>query len=167
MLKLLSSLMTLMNLKMVCYESIIALFLHFAICFSIPAPILVGYDPVRYATTEEEGRLFLTIAVGNIGGAPRSFSLVVSTRNGTAHSGLDYVPANLSIDFNAGETLRTHSIRIIPDNICENIEMFFSVIDSASGELITITTPRAVIAINDANELECGMQHKASLCSYI
>ena len=101
--------------------------------------------------------MVLTIAVNNTGGAPRRFSLVVSTSDGSAISGVDYSPVTETIQFDVGDTSKTHSITIIPDNICEEDEFFISVIDSASGvEPINITSPQATIAIDDTEEIECG-----------
>ena len=49
-------------------------------------PITVGYDPDSYVTSESTGQLNLTIRVYShpMTGAPRPFSLVVNTKDGTA-----------------------------------------------------------------------------------
>ena len=48
-------------------------------------PIEVGYDPQSYVTTESAGSVNLTIRVfSHPGGAPRPFSLLVNTEDGTA-----------------------------------------------------------------------------------
>ena len=48
-------------------------------------PIEVGYDPDSYVTTESAGSVYLTIRVfSHPGGAPRPFSLLVNTEDGTA-----------------------------------------------------------------------------------
>ena len=45
----------------------------------------VGYDPDLYVTTESAGSVDLTIRVfSHPGGAPRPFSLLVNTEDGTA-----------------------------------------------------------------------------------
>ena len=47
--------------------------------------IEVGYDPQSYVTTESAGSVELTIRVfSHPGGAPRPFSLLVNTEDGTA-----------------------------------------------------------------------------------
>ena len=48
--------------------------------------IQVGYDPTMYTTSESEGRVELNIFVFShpVDGAPRPFTLSVSTRNGAA-----------------------------------------------------------------------------------
>ena len=51
----------------------------------LPEPITVGYDPDLYVTTETDGSVTLTIRVfSHPGGAPRPFTLVVNTQDGTA-----------------------------------------------------------------------------------
>ena len=48
-------------------------------------PITVGYDPDTYMTTESDGSVTLTVRVfSHPGGAPRPFTLVVDTQDGTA-----------------------------------------------------------------------------------
>ena len=48
-------------------------------------PIEVGYDPDLYVITESAGSVDLTIRVfSHPGGAPRPFSLLVNTEDGTA-----------------------------------------------------------------------------------
>ena len=55
------------------------------ICPLILAPITVGYDPATYTTTESDGSVTLTVRVfSHPGGAPRPFTLVVNTEDGTA-----------------------------------------------------------------------------------
>ena len=56
------------------------------ICVSLTLePIEVGYDPDSYVTTETAGSVDLTIRVfSHPGGAPRPFSLLVNTEDGTA-----------------------------------------------------------------------------------
>ena len=47
--------------------------------------IEVGYDPDSYVTTESAGSVDLTIRVfSHPGGAPRPFSLLVNTEDGTS-----------------------------------------------------------------------------------
>ena len=56
------------------------LFFHFPL-----GPITVGYDPDSYVTNESAGSVDLTIRVfSHPGGAPRPFSLLVNTEDGTA-----------------------------------------------------------------------------------
>ena len=95
------------------------------ICVSLlPEPITVGYDPDSYVTTETAGSVTLNIRVfSHPTGAPRPFTLVVNTEDGTASMFLarvilhvyhifliqlladgDYVPvAGEIVQFNAGD----------------------------------------------------------------
>ena len=55
-------------------------------CSLLPEPITVGYDPDSYVTTETAGSVTLNIRVFShpMTGAPRPFTLVVNTEDGTA-----------------------------------------------------------------------------------
>ena len=48
------------------------------------ANIAVGYNPISYTVTETEGIVGLTILVRNSGGAPRPFTLLLTTSQGSA-----------------------------------------------------------------------------------
>ena len=52
----------------------------------LSVPITVGYNPVLYTTTEEQGFVVLNITIFDppAGGTPRPFTLVVNTQDGTA-----------------------------------------------------------------------------------
>ena len=55
------------------------------VCSLLPEPITVGYDPDSYVTTETAGSVTLNIRVfSHPAGAPRPFTLVVNTEDGTA-----------------------------------------------------------------------------------
>ena len=55
------------------------------VCSLLPEPITVGYDPDSYVTTETAGSVTLNIRVfSHPTGAPRPFTLVVNTEDGTA-----------------------------------------------------------------------------------
>ncbi|CAI8013544.1 hypothetical protein GBAR_LOCUS8570 [Geodia barretti] len=125
-------------------------------------PITVGYNPATYMTTETSGSVTLTVRVfSHPGGAPRPFTLVVNTQDGTATvADDDYVPVDGEIiQFNAGDVTQTHTITINDDDECENDpnENFFSNIALDSGiPDITVTVPRATVTIDDTSEPECG-----------
>ena len=128
----------------------------------IPDGITVGYtyESMMRSTNEGEGQVVLTIEVGNVGGAPRGFSVLVSTIDGTAVSGVDYNPVNQSILFDVGETSKTHTIFINDDTICEGDEDFSSAIHTVVGQQpISVTIPVATITILDSMEEECGMHN--------
>ena len=146
-------------------------------------PITVGYDPDAYVTTESDGSVTLTVRIfSHPGGAPRPFTVVVNTQDGTASNvtqvysklkiflfvlyaavaDADHVPvAGEIIQFNAGDVTQTHTIIINDDNECEKDpnENFFSNISLNSGiPDITVTVPRATVTINGTAEPECGKQ---------
>ena len=142
-------------------------------------PIEVGYDPDSYVTSESAGSVYLTIRVfSHPGGAPRPFSLLVNTEDGTSstsetmimilHNSLshtavienDYVPVSGQvIQFNAGDIAQMHTILINDDVNCEidPNENFFSNITLNSGiPDILVTVPRATVTIDETAEPECG-----------
>ena len=142
-------------------------------------PIEVGYDPQSYVTRESAGSVELTIRVfSHPGGAPRPFSLLVNTEDGTSstsetmivityttlsHTAIienDYVPVSGQvIQFNAGDIIQMHTILINDDNNCEKNpnENFFSNITLNSGiPDILVTVPRATVTIDETAEPECG-----------
>ena len=60
------------------------------------------------------------------------------------------------IQFNTGDTTKTHTIFIEQDQICET-EFFFSNIVLDSGiQPIQVIHPQANITIDDTSEPECG-----------
>ena len=60
--------------------------MHCLILCSNSDPIEVGYDPTLYITSEGEGMVELNIVVFShpVDGAPRPFTLNVTTQDGTA-----------------------------------------------------------------------------------
>ena len=119
----------------------------------------------------------LTIRVfSHPGGAPRPFSLLVNTEDGTSstsetmilHNSLshtaiienDYVQVSGQvIQFNAGDIAQMHTILINDDVNCEKDpnENFFSNITLNSGiPDILVTVPRATVTIDETAEPECG-----------
>ena len=144
--------------------------------------IEVGYDPDSYVTTESAGSVELTIRVfSHPGGAPRPFSLLVNTEDGTSstsetmimiityttlslsHTAIienNYVPASGQvIQFNAGDIAQMHTILINDDDNCEKDpnKNFFSNITLNSGiPGILVTVPRATVTIDETAEPECG-----------
>ena len=67
------------------------------------------------------------------------------------------------IQFNTGDTVKTHTIFIEQDQICETdpIEVFFSNIVLDDGvQPIEVIRSQATIFINDTLEPECGKDRK-------
>ena len=61
--------------------------------FKYSVLIQVGYDPTVYVTSESEGYVVLNVRIfePTSGGAPRPFTLSVSTQEGTAGTSLDTI----------------------------------------------------------------------------
>ena len=127
-------------------------------------------------TTESAGSVELTIRVfSHPGGAPRPFSLLVNTEDGTASMSTtiinyifiytavvddDYVPVSGQlIQFNAGDVTQMYTILINDDDSCEKVpnENFFSntILNRGIPDIL-LTIPRATIIIDDTAEPECG-----------
>ena len=130
-------------------------------------------------TSESAGSAELTIRVfSHPGGAPRPFSLLVNTEDGTASMSTtiinylqlifiytavvddDYVPVSGQlIQFNAGDVTQMYTILINDDDSCEKVpnENFFSntILNRGIPDIL-LTIPRATIIIDDTAEPECG-----------
>ena len=60
-----------------------------------------------------------------------------------------------TIQFNVGDTMKTHTITIKQDMSCESTNVFFySTISLSSG--ISMIQPRVRVIIDDSGETECG-----------
>jgi hypothetical protein len=126
--------------------------------------INVGYDPISYVASEGQGSVVLTIVIFDppTNGAPRPFTLVINTQDGTAIAGAPDNDYNAVIgeivQFNVGDTFQTHRIIINDDMMCENDpnQFFFSNIALDSGvQPIFVIQPQATVTINDDAEPEC------------
>ena len=135
-----------------------------------------------YTTTETQASVTLcAIVTSHPGGAPRTFTISATTRDGTAgtvwntnvsvglsHSlqlittvaGSDYVAVfGEQLVFAEGATRVCHTIDILQDEMCEYPpnEFFFSDLAYVSGLLpITISPETAQVVIDDSSEAECS-----------
>ena len=68
----------------------------------------------------------------------------------------DYIAVSgETIQFNVGDTMKTHTITINQDMSCESTNVFFySTISLSSG--ISMIQPRVRVIIDDSGETECG-----------
>ena len=129
-------------------------------------------------TSESAGSVELTIRVfSHPGGAPRPFSLLVNTEDGTAsmsetimiihlplsNTGVvdnDYVPVSGQVmQFSAGDVTKFHNILINDDIDCEkdpNENLFSNIAVHSGIPDISVTVPRAHVTIDDTAEPECG-----------
>ena len=147
--------------------------------------IEVGYEPTLYTTSEGERVVELTIVVFSHrdGGTPRPFTLSVFTENGTASTyiivyglmNINHLCVSINIaspddfdsvtreiiQFDRGESVKTHTITINDDDECNGRgEVFTSNIVLESGiQQIDVVEPRALIIIDDRDEPECGKNY--------
>ena len=141
--------------------------------------ITVGYNPVLYTTTEDQGFVVLNITVIDppFGGTPRPFTLVVNTHDDTtstfflAHKNVimtkntgadthDYgTVAGEIVQFNVGDTYQMHTVMINDDTDCEDMpnEEFYSYIALNSRVLpINVINSQSTVTIDDSEEAECS-----------
>ena len=112
-------------------------------------PITVGYDAASYEVAEDAGSVTLTVSVSShaANGAPRAFDLRASTADGTAESGDYGSVANELIQFDVGDTSRTHTVTIVDDTIPEDDETFQSTLSLSRGSDVTVSVPTATVKI--------------------
>ncbi|MCY3624116.1 MAG: SwmB domain-containing protein, partial [Gammaproteobacteria bacterium] len=112
-------------------------------------PITVGYDAASYEVAEDAGSVTLTVSVSShaANGAPRAFDLRASTADGTAESGDYGSVTNELIEFEVGDTSRTHTVTIVDDTIPEDDETFQSTLSLASGSDVTVAVATATVKI--------------------
>ena len=138
----------------------------------------MGYDAEVYTATESQREVELYIVVTNpsAGGALRPFTLVINTDHGTAsnsfliifycntfliNSNEDYTAVSgETIQFNVGDTVKTHTITIKQDMMCEDnsTEFFYSSLslDSSEYHQIRLSQAQVSVNINDSEESECS-----------
>ena len=63
----------------------------------------------------------------------RAVTVVLSTVDGTARAGLDYLPVTTAVTFDPGETSKTVSIPILDDRVTEALESFEVVLSDPNG----------------------------------
>ena len=111
--------------------------------------ITVGYDPVAYEATENGTSVTFTAKVTSpAAGAPRAFTLSITTADVSAVSPGDYAGVTGQLlSFNPGDVSRTHTVTIIDDTFLEDDETFRSTLSLFSGSDVTISAPTATVTI--------------------
>ncbi len=74
-----------------------------------------------------------TIFVQRLGGTRGSVSVDFATSDGTARAGADYIATSGTLTFNNGETGKTFTVPILPDNLVEGDETFFITLSNPTG----------------------------------
>ena len=112
-------------------------------------PIAVGYEAVAYEVTENGTSVTLTVKVTSpAAGAPRAFSLTVSTADGTAVSPGDYGGVTgASIQFSSGDVTKTHTVTVVDDTVIEDDETFQSTLTLVTGDVVTVSPATATVTI--------------------
>lgn len=80
-----------------------------------------------------------------------------NTKNGIASSGSDYVAANGTVSFKAGEMMKKISILIIGDVACEGNETFEIVLSNPTGASLSNTAGSVTIVNDDCISPSAGM----------
>jgi hypothetical protein len=81
--------------------------------------------------------------------ATASVSVTYNTKNGSASAGSDYVAANGTVSFNAGEKMKKISILVNGDVACEGNETFEIVLSNPTGASLSIISGTVTIVNDD------------------
>ena len=113
-----------------------------------------NFASASYSVVENTAAGTVVLTVNRTGGAYKSASVKVVTRDGTATAGLDYVSlgTNTTLSFGPGETTKTIAVQILNDLFVEGDETFFVDLLDQSGVaalLGTITTTRVTVVDDD------------------
>ena len=108
------------------------------------------------ADAEAEEGASLSFGVALTSGAARAASVRWETQDGTATAGSDYEAANGVLEFAAGETSKTVSVRALEDTVVEADETFAvklvgangALVDEATGTITDATPVREVSALD-------------------
>ena len=73
------------------------------------------------------------ITVYRLDGAQGVVEVDYATSDGTATAGADYTATSGTLTFNNGETSKTFSVPILPDNLVEGDETFFVTLSNPTG----------------------------------
>ena len=84
-----------------------------------------------FVTNESAGTALISVTRG--GDSAQTATVDFYTVDGTALAGLDYAPANGTLNFGPGESNKTFAITILQDNIVEGTEMLWLHLTNATG----------------------------------
>jgi solute carrier family 8 (sodium/calcium exchanger) len=110
--------------------------------------INIGFDKIKYEFDESCGTAVVKVIRGGI--TDKAASISFDTSDGDAHAGDDYIAANGTLDFAAGETEKPISITVIDDNEWAPDKVFYIRIFAKEGSGVNVTTSTtAVTILND------------------
>jgi hypothetical protein len=107
----------------------------------------VAIESTSYTTNEAAGVVSLRVIRSGV--LTSAVSVGLSTANGTAVAGSDYVGTNLTLSFPANASSATAQIRILNDFIMENTEQFSVSLHSPAGGAQIGSVSNAVVNITD------------------
>ncbi len=113
----------------------------------VAQPGALTVDPASVTVDEDAGTVDVTVL--RTGGSEGEVSVRVSTANGTAEAGLDYVADSQVLTFADGQTSATFTVELIDDTQSEANETFEIALSSAQGGATLASPDRAVVTITD------------------
>jgi hypothetical protein len=125
--------------------------------------IIVGFSPTKYTAGEGQTTVLLSIAILNHyrTGAPRPFTLSISTQDGTAVSPGDFrAVSDQRLQFNGADAVKHLRIFLTNDEVCETgpRKYFFVNLDIVVGVQPIVRLQRtAEVLLDDASEPECSL----------
>ena len=102
-----------------------------------PSPTSVSYN-ISDATINEGDKQ--TITVNRSGDTSAAQTILISTKDGSATSGIDYQPINTNISFTAGASSATFEIQTLDDTSVEGSETFEIIGGSITGGPSTLSS---------------------------
>ena len=97
----------------------------------------------------DSGPRSVDIMVGLSQAAKAAITVAYATKDGTATAGADYVAANGSLSFTAGEFVKRITIQIVGETASEGDETFDVVLGPATGATISSGTAKVTIVSDD------------------
>ena len=107
----------------------------------------VGISVADASIDEDDTNLDFTVTLSK--SATSAVSVNYATENDSATSGSDFTSSSGTLQFAAGDTSKTVSVPILDDDHDEGSEVFFLVLSSASGAVLTDSSARGVIRNRD------------------
>ena len=150
------------------YMKLLPLLLALVLLAGVPAgvsgqqTVTVGFSATEYTVSEGAGTVSITVEATP---APtQQVQVRLSTRNGTAMSGSDYVAVNTTVTFAVNDTTETVDVTIVNNNSVEDSESFsvnLETITGQTGVAISETNGDATVEITDDDEATVGMQRNS------
>ncbi|MCC7487797.1 MAG: FG-GAP repeat protein [Burkholderiales bacterium] len=108
-----------------------------------------SFNLTAVTTGAEAGPAHLTYTVTRTGNAEAAQTVVLSTVNGSATSGLDYTASTQTLTFTKGETAKSFVVNVLDDALFEGAETVIASMASATGGAVIGATATLAGTIND------------------